>query len=74
MEKHPDANVTLSSVQQTNTTDWTAQNSADLYGIRDWGTDYFDVSEQGEAVITVNFGDDHVVRVPIIDIANGMKE
>jgi len=74
MEKHPDANVTLSSVETVNTHQWTAQDSADLYGIREWGAGYFDVSEQGDAVVTVNFADNHSVNVPLIDITNGMKE
>lgn len=73
MEKHPDANVTLSSVETVNNTHWTAQQSADLYGIREWGAGYFDVSEQGDAVVTVNVGGG-TINVPIIDIANGMKE
>src|SRR5699024_5990481 len=74
MEKHPDANVTLSSVETVNTHQWTAQDSADLYGIREWGAGYFDVSEQGDAVVTVNFADNHSVNVPLIDITNGMQE
>ncbi|MCF7971466.1 MAG: biosynthetic arginine decarboxylase [Methylococcaceae bacterium] len=52
---------------------WSAEDSANLYGIREWGADYFDVSKQGEAVVKVNFGD-KTVTVPIIDIVEGMRE
>lgn len=30
---------------------WTAENAAELYGIRNWGSGYFDVSEKGELLI-----------------------
>ncbi|MDF1584450.1 MAG: biosynthetic arginine decarboxylase [Methyloprofundus sp.] len=52
---------------------WSAEDSANLYGIREWGADYFDVSKQGEAVVKVNFGD-NTITVPIIDIVEGMRE
>ncbi|MBE0469392.1 MAG: biosynthetic arginine decarboxylase [Methyloprofundus sp.] len=52
---------------------WSAEDSANLYGIREWGADYFDVSKQGEAVVKVNFGD-NTVTIPIIDIVEGMRE
>ena len=31
---------------------WTAEDSAELYGIRNWGNGYFDVNEQGELVVS----------------------
>jgi arginine decarboxylase len=52
---------------------WTAQESANLYGVREWGSDYFDVSEQGNVVVKAPFGD-VTVDVPLIDIVEGMKE
>ena len=52
---------------------WSAEDSANLYGIREWGADYFDVSKQGEAVVKVNFSN-KTVTVPIIDIVEGMRE
>lgn len=53
--------------------EWSAEHSARLYGVRDWGSDYFDVTDDGNAVVSVQFGD-RTIRVPIIDIVNGMKE
>ncbi len=53
--------------------EWSAEHSARLYGVRDWGSDYFDVSEDGNAVVTVQFGE-KTIQVPIIDIVNGMRE
>jgi len=32
-------------------TRWTADNAAELFGIRNWGAGYFDVSEKGEVVV-----------------------
>jgi arginine decarboxylase len=52
---------------------WSSEQSAQLYGVRDWSSDYFDISEQGDATVKVRFGDNSV-EVPIIDIVNGMKE
>ena len=31
---------------------WTARDSADLYGIKDWGAGYFDINDKGELVVT----------------------
>lgn len=53
--------------------EWSAEHSARLYGVRDWGSDYFDVSEDGNAVVSLQFGD-KTTQVPIIDIVNGMRE
>ncbi|HDZ16527.1 MAG TPA: biosynthetic arginine decarboxylase, partial [Methylophaga aminisulfidivorans] len=53
--------------------EWSAEHSARLYGVRDWGSDYFDVSEEGNAVVSVKFGE-KTVNVPLIDIVNGMRE
>ena len=33
-------------------TEWSAEHSARLYGVRDWGSDYFDVSEDGNAAVS----------------------
>jgi len=32
-------------------TRWTTDDARDLYGIRNWGVGYFDISEQGEVVV-----------------------
>lgn len=62
------------SLQKT----WTADDSADLYGIRNWGCDFFDVSKQGNVEVTVNHpvpsGQNKKTSVAIIDIIKGMQE
>lgn len=60
-----------SNLQQL--TSWDAEQSAKLYGVRDWGADYFDVSADGDAVVSVQFGD-KTVQVPLIQIVKGMQE
>lgn len=54
-------------------TDWSAEHSANLYGIREWGGGYFDISEQGDAVVNAILGE-KTVSVPLINIVKGMKE
>jgi arginine decarboxylase len=51
---------------------WDVEHSRRLYGVRDWGAEYFDISDSGDAVVAVQFGG-RTVRVPIIDIVKGMK-
>jgi len=50
---------------------WSADKGADLYGVRDWGCDFFDVSEQGDVVVRVGSG---TPDVPVINIIKGMQE
>ncbi|MDH5358239.1 MAG: biosynthetic arginine decarboxylase [Gammaproteobacteria bacterium] len=59
--------------RQQQATKWDTERSVELYGVRDWGSDYFDISADGNAVVSIQFGDS-TVQVPIIDIVNGMKE
>lgn len=54
-------------------TNWSARQSADLYGVREWGGGYFDISDQGDAVVNAIVGE-KTVSVPLINIINGMKE
>jgi arginine decarboxylase len=52
---------------------WTIENSVDLYGIRNWGGGYFDISEKGE--ITINpRGGDPANAVSVMDIISGVKD
>jgi arginine decarboxylase len=30
---------------------WTVENAAEMYGVRDWGAGYFDVSKEGEVLV-----------------------
>ncbi len=52
--------------------DWSAAASAELYGVREWGADYFDVNADGELSVVVPFGEKKV-SVPLMSIVAGMK-
>lgn len=67
--------MTQSQTMLANTTEteWDAQQSVKLYGVRDWGAEYFDISEQGNAVVSLQFGEKQI-KVSLMDIVNGMKE
>ncbi len=57
---------------------WTADDSAELYGIRNWGCDFFDVSKQGNVDVSVQHtlddGSQQTTSIAIIDIIKGMQE
>src|SRR6187402_964863 len=55
------------------TPDWTTEQSAETYGIRDWGNGYFDVSSKGEVVINLRDGN-KTKPVSLPDIVRGMRE
>jgi len=52
---------------------WTAEDSANTYGIRDWGHEYFDVSAKGEVVVNLRDGT-KTKPVSLPDIVRGMRE
>jgi arginine decarboxylase len=52
---------------------WSAEDSAELYGIRNWSAGYFDVSPEGDVVVCP-FGKAKPVRVSIPDIIKGMRD
>lgn len=52
---------------------WSVEDSADLYGIRNWSAGYFDVSPAGEVVVCP-FGKTKPVHVSIPDIIKGLRE
>ena len=52
---------------------WSVEDSAELYGVRNWSAGYFDVSEQGDVVICP-YGKNKPVRVSIPDIIGGMRD
>lgn len=52
---------------------WNAGHRAGLCAVRDWGSDDFDESEDGNAVVSLQFGD-KTVQAPLIDIVNGMRK
>jgi arginine decarboxylase len=52
---------------------WSIHDSADLYGIREWGHGYFDVSAKGE--VAVNLKDGKKTKpVSIAEIVKGLRE
>ncbi|MGE4558069.1 MAG: biosynthetic arginine decarboxylase [Desulfovibrionaceae bacterium] len=56
---------------------WSIEKSADLYNIRNWGGGYFDISEDGNVVITPfpgqNANGDRVA-VSMLEVIEGVKE
>lgn len=51
---------------------WSAEKSSDLYGVRNWGGGYFDVSDDGELLLSAAAGGEAVVSVP--GIVDGLRE
>ena len=53
--------------------EWTAASSAELYNIRNWGADYFDINEAGEVTVRVpaNGG---AATVSLMEIIRGMQQ
>lgn len=60
----------MSSVESST---WSALDSTKLYGIKDWGTDYFSTSAEGCITVTPTI-DGEVVSLPIIDIVHDVNE
>ncbi|MBM68532.1 MAG: arginine decarboxylase [Haliea sp.] len=52
--------------------DWSAADSAELYGINAWGAGYYSISDSGEAQVTVTTGDADTT-VSLMDIVAGMR-
>jgi len=51
---------------------WTLENATELYGIRNWGTGYFDISEKGEVIVRPG-GSASPLSISIIDLISGLK-
>ena len=51
---------------------WTVEDSADLYQIREWGAGYFDISDQGDVLVTPLRNKRHV-SVNLPEIIAGIK-
>ncbi len=52
---------------------WTIEDSAELYGIRNWGAGYFDLSPEGDVAI-FPFGKKSKTSIRILDVINGIRE
>lgn len=59
--------------QASNSSNWTANDSAELYGIRDWSLDYFDIDSAGEVLVKVTHQGEKVT-VRLSDIIQGMQD
>ena len=53
-------------------TRWTVDDSAELYGIRNWGAGYFDISEKGEVVVLPK-GKGSGTAISLMDIVSGLN-
>ncbi len=51
---------------------WTADNTAEMYGIRNWGAGYFDVSEKGDLLVKPN-GNGSTETISMMDIVAGLN-
>ncbi len=51
---------------------WTVEDSADLYQIREWGAEYFSISDQGDLLVTPLRGKKHI-SVNLPEIIAGIK-
>jgi arginine decarboxylase len=51
---------------------WTVEDSADLYQIREWGAEYFSISDQGDVLVTPLRGKKHI-SVNLPEIIAGIK-
>lgn len=70
MDEHLTTQIATKGIVTIN--DWSSAQSIELYGIHDWSSGYFSISEQGETVVNASFGD-KTVAVPLMDIVAGMK-
>ena len=53
-------------------TRWTTDDAADLYGVRNWGAGYFDISERGEIVVRPK-GKGSETVLSLMDIVSGLN-
>lgn len=53
-------------------TRWTPEDSAELYGVRNWGAGYFDVAENGEVIVRPR-GKNGEVGISLMEIVSGLK-
>ncbi len=52
---------------------WNIDDAAALYGVRDWGAGYFDLSENGDVSVKLNFPTGEV-SVSLMDIVSGIRQ
>ncbi|MCA0893188.1 biosynthetic arginine decarboxylase [Microbulbifer agarilyticus] len=61
-------------MKQQQIENWTCEDSAALYGIRNWGADYFNLNQSGEITVEVKNDDGELHAVSLLDIAHGATE
>ena len=59
-------------VAKTHNSSWSVAKSLELYGVRDWGVGYFDISASGELIVRPTL-DDQTSQVALLDIIKSMK-
>ncbi len=60
-------------MQQEALTRWTSENSSELYGVRNWGRNFFDVSKTGEMLVRPG-GRNSKMTVSLMDIVAEMEK
>ena len=54
-------------------TRWTVDKSVDTYGVRNWGSGYFDVSPKGDIVVRPH-GSRKATEISMMDVVAGLKD
>ena len=66
--------MAISKTVKRKTRNWTAADSADLYGIEDWSNGYFSVSRNGEVTVKLTDTDGSAKSVSLHDMMKGLVE
>ena len=53
--------------------EWTPTESAELYGVRNWGAGYFDIADNGEVTVCVQSNGARV-SVSMMDLIAGLQQ
>ncbi|MDD4869080.1 MAG: biosynthetic arginine decarboxylase [Kiritimatiellae bacterium] len=53
-------------------TQWTSEDSAELYGIWNWGAGYFDISKKGTVVVNPH-KTNHEIEIDLLDVINDLQ-
>ncbi|WP_346838584.1 biosynthetic arginine decarboxylase [Microbulbifer sp. SAOS-129_SWC] len=61
-------------MKQQQVQNWTCEDSAELYGIRNWGAGYFDCNDAGEITVRIENSAGESRSVSLMDIAEGATE
>jgi len=53
-------------------TQWTSEDSAELFGIRNWGAGYFDISPKGNVVVNPHKAS-HEIQIDLLDVVHDLQ-